>query len=106
MQVEIPSRLEPDARKARTSGSAVGEWGNTLVGRSEGAPCSYYNKLKVLLSGGTKRSSKTASTTPWVNPKRQNLALSPVEGLGWILLSTALTSRLRNTSGSLSAMVR
>ena len=44
MQVEIPSRLEPDARKARTSGSAVGEWGNTLVGRSEGAPCSYYNR--------------------------------------------------------------
>jgi len=29
--------------ETRTSGSAVGGWGNTPVGRPEGAPCPYYN---------------------------------------------------------------
>jgi len=43
MQIERPSRLEPGTGKARTPGSAVEGWGNTLAVRPEGAPCPYHN---------------------------------------------------------------
>jgi len=36
--------------ETRTSGSAVEGWGNTLVGRPEGAPCPYYNKTTIGLA--------------------------------------------------------
>ncbi|MCD6345728.1 MAG: DEAD/DEAH box helicase [Anaerolineae bacterium] len=36
--------------ETRTSGSAVEGWGNTPVGRLEGAPCPYYNKTTIALA--------------------------------------------------------
>jgi hypothetical protein len=49
MQIGRPSRLEPDTGKARPSGSAVGGWGNTFVGRPEGVPCPYHNMRHIVI---------------------------------------------------------
>jgi len=47
---KLKCHLRPRAGcgESRTSGSAVGVWGNTPVVRPEGAPCAYYNKSTLL----------------------------------------------------------
>jgi hypothetical protein len=52
--------------KTGTSGSAIGVWGNTLVGRLEGAPCAYYNQLQVI-HGDDDTQEAVEDWNYWVN---------------------------------------
>ncbi len=56
---------------------------------------------KDLPSAGTRPSSRTASTIPWVSPKKPSLALSPLS-LGPVLVVQDKCQRTRGLSKGLA----